>query len=83
MNKYRDDLEKILAIIEEKHIDMYFNISKDELNNFIEELLTKYELDNKYDLYYIANVIIKKLFSRFDSHTKIVWKNADFNLPIR
>ncbi len=81
--KYKEKLKRILSIIEEKHLDMYFNISKEELKRYIEELLTKYQLNNKYDLYYISNVIIKKLFDKFDSHTKIVWKNADLNLPIR
>lgn len=81
--KYKEELKKILSIIEEKHIDMYFTISKEELNKYIEELLTKYELKDKYDLYYLANVIIKEIFGRYDSHTKLVWKNADFKLPIR
>lgn len=81
--RYKKELDKILAIIEEKHIDMYFNITKDELNEYIKELLTKYELKDKYDLYYIANVIIKKIFGRFDSHTYLIWNDADFNLPIR
>lgn len=82
-NKYREELDKILAIIEEKHLDMYFNINKEELNNYIEKLLSQYELKDNYDLYYIANVIIKKLFGRFDSHTYLIWNDADFNLPIR
>lgn len=81
--KYKEELKKILSIIEEKHIDMYFNISKGELNSYIKELLTKYELKDKYGLYYIANVIIKKIFGRFDSHTYLIWNDADFNLPIR
>lgn len=80
---YREQLKEILNQIEEKHIDMYFNISKKELNEYIEETLKKYELKSKYDLYYISNVIIKKIFGRYDSHTRIVWNNADFNLPIR
>ena len=81
--KYREELNRILGIIEDKHIDMYFNISKEDLDLYIEEVLSKYELKNKYDLYYVANVIIKKLFGRFDSHTYLIWENADFNLPIR
>lgn len=83
MNKYIDELNKILSLIEENHIDMYFNITKENLNKYIEELLKKYELKNNYDLYYITNVIIKKIFARYDSHTYLIWKNQDFNLPIR
>ena len=81
--KYRLLLNDILNLIEEKHIDMYFNISKKELDNYIKELLNKYELNNEYDLYYVTNVIIKKIFGKYDSHTRLVWKNADYNLPIR
>ena len=81
--KYREELNKILNTIEEKHIDMYFNISREELNNYIEELLNKYELSNEYDLYYVTNVIIKRIFGKYDSHTRLVWKNVDYNLPIR
>ena len=76
-------LNKMLKLIEEKHLDMYFNITKEELNNYIEEVLKKYELKDEYDFYYVANVIIKKIFGIYDSHTKLVWKDADFNLPIR
>lgn len=81
--KYRLLLDDILKFIEEKHIDMYFNISKDELNKYIDEVLKKYPLDNEYDLYYVTNVIIKKIFDRFDSHTNLIWKNVDFYLPIK
>lgn len=85
MDEYenREKLKKILSIIEEKHIDMYFNISREELNNYIDEILKKYPLNNEYDLYYVTNVIIKKIFGRYDSHTRLVWKSADYNLPIR
>ena len=40
--KYRLLLDDILNLIKEKHIDMYFNISKDELNKYIDEVLKKY-----------------------------------------
>ena len=80
---YKKELKQILNIIEEKHIDMYFNITKEELNKYVEELLNKHELKDEYDLYYYTNVIIKKIFDRFDSHTYLIWNDADFNLPIR
>ena len=81
--KYQEELKKIISLIEENHIDMYFNISKDLLNKYIEELLSKYEIKDDYDLYYITNVIIKKIFGRFDSHTSLVWKDLKYILPIR
>lgn len=80
---YLEKLNEFLNVLEDKHLDMYFNISKDELKKYIFDLLNKYEIKNQYDFYYIANVIIKKLFGRFDSHTKLVWLDADFSLPVR
>ena len=79
--KYKEKLNNILKIIEKNHLDMYFNITKEELNKYVEDQLK--EIKDEYDLYYIANKIIKKLFDRYDSHTYLIWKNADFNLPIR
>lgn len=81
--KYRSLLNDILNLIEEKHIDMYFNISKEELNNYIDEILKKYPLRNEYDLFYVTNVIIKKIFGIFDSHTSLIWSKFNYNLPIR
>lgn len=80
---YKKMLDDILKILEEKHIDCYFNISKNELNNYIEYALKKYDLKDKYDFFYITNVIIKRIFGIYDSHTKLIWNNAEFNLPIR
>ena len=79
----KEKLNQILKIIAENHIDMYFNTTKEDLEHYIEETLKKYKLENEYDLYYVVNVIIKKIFGRFDSHTYLIWNNADFNLPIR
>lgn len=80
---YIDKLKQILKLIEENHIDIYFNITKEEIDKCVEELLEENKINNEYDLYYYTNVIIKKIFGRFDSHTRLVWNNADFKLPIR
>ena len=82
-NNLYDKLQKILSIISEKHLDMYFNITKEDLEEYIKEILKSHELKDNYDLYYIINVIIKRIFGKIDSHTKLIWKENDFNLPIR
>lgn len=80
---YKSLLNDLIKILEDNHLDFYFTITKEELNDYIGEVLKKYKLIDKYDFFYVANVILKKVFSVYDSHTKLVWDNADFNLPIR
>lgn len=80
---YNDKVKEFIELLEEKHLDLYFNISKFELNNFVKELLLNYSINNDYDFYYILNVIIKKIFGRYDSHTRILCKQSNFILPIR
>ena len=80
---YRERLNEILKLIEENHINMYFNITKEELNDYINKIFDENNINNDYDFYYYTNVIIKKIFGIYDSHTKLIWNDADFNLPIR
>ena len=81
--EYKDKINKVLELIEEKHIDMYFNITKEELKEYVDLLLSKTEINNKYEFYYYINMIIKKIFGIFDFHTKVVFKEQDFYLPVR
>lgn len=83
MDEYVKDIYKLIELLENKHIDCYFNISKEELINYINEILSKYKLEDDYDFYYISNMIIKRMFGQFDSHTKIIFKNTNEHLPIR
>ena len=80
---YKELIYQMIKLIEEHHLDMYFNITKEELNKYVEEVLSKYELKDEYDFYYVGNVIIKKIFGIYDSHTKLVWKDTIYRLPIR
>ena len=48
---YIDKLKEMLKIIEENHLDMYFNISKKDLEDFIKEVLKKYKIKDDYDFY--------------------------------
>lgn len=79
INKIND----ILNLIEEKHIDMYFNITKEELNKYVDYVLNNNEIKSEYDLFYNLNLIVKKIFGKFDSHTKVLFNNSDFYLPVR
>lgn len=79
----KEKIKEILKLIEEKHIDMYFNISKEELDKYIDEIIKKYEINDEYSLYYYTNMIIKKIFGIYDSHTKLLFEKGDFYLPIR
>ena len=79
---YIDKLKEMLKLVEENHLDMYFNISKKDLEVFIKEVLKKYKIQDDYDFYYVFNLIIKKIFGRFDSHTQLYWKDGIY-LPIR
>ena len=79
----KQKIQEILKLIEENHIDMYFNITKEELDKYVERILNENEINNEYDLYYYVNVIIKQIFGKFDSHTKIEFNNGDFYLAVR
>jgi hypothetical protein len=81
--KYINKLNDMIKLLEEKHIDAYFNISKEELKEYVNSILKEYKLEDDYDFYYISNMILKRMFDIYDSHTSICYKNADCNIPIR
>ena len=80
---YEKKIKYILKLIEENHLDMYFNISKDELDSFIKGTFNEKTIKNDYDFYYYTNIIIKKIFGKYDSHTKLIFDDNDFYLPVR
>ena len=63
------------------HPGFYFFHTKKELYEKINLCLNK-ELYDKYDLYYITNYLIKYMLDKYDSHTKISFKN-NLLLPIK
>ena len=79
----KEKIKDIINLIDEKHIDMYFNISKEELDKYIDEIIEKQEINDVYSLYYYTNMIIKKIFGIYDSHTKLLFEKGDFYLPIK
>lgn len=80
---YKNMIMNVLKLIEENHIDMYFNITKEELEKYIEKIFDENKINNDYDFYYYTNMIIKRIFGRFDSHTKLHWIDTYSSLPIR
>lgn len=56
------------------HPGLFFFRSKDEFNILLEELLNKDTYD-RYDIYYICQRLIKYLLDKYDSHTKLYFKN--------
>ena len=78
----KEQLNKILKLLEDNHIYFYANITKAELKNYIKELLMTNELQDKYDLYYIVSKIIKKALNRNDSHTTMFFKNGE-RVPLK
>ena len=69
MNKYEEDLNYFFGEIEKRHIWFYFDKSKDDLNNFVNEYLSTHKLDSEYKLSYFIKCIIKYMLSIYDSHT--------------
>ena len=66
-----DKLNKIFEIIERNHINFYFNHSKEEFEEFKREALSKFKLEDDYDVLYVSNYLIKKMMNENDSHTII------------
>ena len=79
---YQDKLYDMLNIIHDKHLDINFHISKQELSSYLNQLLNEHPINNEYDFYYYSNVVIKQIFDCFDSHTKLGWKSSSL-LPVR
>lgn len=85
INDIFDFIDNGIIKIEDKifvgHPGLYFFHSKEDLLREINNLLNK-DNYNKYDIYYLVNKLIKYMLGKYDSHTKIYFKN-DNNLPIR
>lgn len=81
---YKEKIYELINILEENHLDLYFAVSKEELLNYIEDLLKQNKLEDKYDFYYVAMQIIKKALNNFDSHTVLNFKqNPKFPIDVK
>ena len=80
---YKKKMKEILSLVEKNHIDMYFNISKEELDEYVDLIFDENNICNEYDFNYYSNVIFKKVFGRFDSHTKLAFDLHDLYLGLK
>ena len=62
------------------HPGLYFFHTKKELEEKINELLNKNKYD-EFDIYYITSLLIKFMLGRYDSHTKVSFKDNVY-IPI-
>lgn len=51
VNKYINDIYNLVKILEEKHLDCYFDNSKEEMEKYIFEVLSKYKNKEICELY--------------------------------
>lgn len=67
---YQNALREFINEYERLHVNPWHNITKKELKNICEELISKYEIDDGYKFNYFMNYIIKRLSGIDDTHTK-------------
>lgn len=81
--EFNNKLKEIIYLIKETHIDVYINNDDGKINQIINDVLKDKKINSKYDLYYYVNLIIKKIFDKTDSHTKMIFKDSSATLPVR
>ena len=57
------------------HPGLYFFHTKEEFSTILDKCLDKESYD-RYDIYYIVEKLIKFLLDKYDSHTKLYFKNS-------
>ena len=57
------------------HPGLYFFHTKEEFSTMLDKYLDKESYD-RYDIYYIVEKLIKFLLDKYDSHTKLYFKNS-------
>jgi len=83
MNKYNNAIIEMINILEKEHLSFPLEVSKEELNDYVNIVLGK-NINNDYDFNYYANNIIKYALNSYDSHTKLACTSFSKNkLPIK
>lgn len=49
VNKYINDIYNLVSILEEKHLDCYFDSSREKMEKYISEVLSNYKLEDDTD----------------------------------
>ncbi len=81
--KYIKLLDELILILENKHLDFYFQKSKEEIEKLKKDILNQYPLEDDYDFYYLANYLIKHIVGNYDEHTSLqINQNLQEELPL-
>lgn len=82
-NEYKSDLDYLIKELEDKHICLYFSKSKEEINNYKNELTSKYPLNTIWNLFYVSTAIISKISGPYDQHTNVYPKQKDWPVVLK
>ncbi len=77
--KYKKIYEEFINKYKEIHINPWHEITEEELNKIVSELISKMEINDIYGFKYFIDYIIKRLSGKSDAHTKSA---IEFPLPI-
>lgn len=77
--KYKNIYEGFIEQYEKIHINPWHEITKEELNNIVNELVSKMDINDIYSFKYFIDYIIKRLSGASDAHTKSA---IEYSLPI-
>ena len=77
----KDDLDTFFKYYEEKHIYPYYSCSKEDINKFVDEYLSKNNVEDKYGFARLLKIIMKKLSAKKDEHMLMEY-GSGHQLPI-
>lgn len=77
--KYKNIYETFIEQYEKIHVNPWHKITKKELNNVVNELIIKMNVNDIYSFKYFIDYIIKRLSGASDAHTKSA---IEYPLPI-
>lgn len=77
--KYKKIYEEFIEKYEKIHVNPWHEITKEELNKIVNELISKMDVKDIYSFKYFIDYIIKRLSGKSDAHTKSA---IEYPLPI-
>ena len=80
---YKDKLYQLIKMLSERHLDFFYDKSKEEIDLLIENSLQKFKLENDYDFLYISNYLIKHIIGDIDDHTKVTNPDETLFYPLK
>lgn len=76
------EINEILDIFENGHIDFNIKRNKEEINQYINSYSESNEIKNNYDIIFFIKCLLKFCFEEFDSHTRIRFKQPN-KMPLK